>query len=68
MARGVGGKGGGGKGKGAEEREEECSICMLDFTIQGDGGVAFCCPTSHYMCKMSAQVSGVSIAFKVLSI
>jgi len=56
MARGVGGKGGGGKGKGAEEREEECSICMLDFTIQGDGGVAFCCPTSHYMCN---ECSGV---------
>ena len=31
-------KGGGGKGKGANEREEECSICNSEFTVQGDGG------------------------------
>ncbi len=31
-------KGGGGKGKGVEEREEECSICQSEFTVQGDGG------------------------------
>eukprot|EP00571_Detonula_confervacea_P015598 CAMPEP_0172308344 /NCGR_PEP_ID=MMETSP1058-20130122/8963_1 /TAXON_ID=83371 /ORGANISM="Detonula confervacea, Strain CCMP 353" /LENGTH=639 /DNA_ID=CAMNT_0013020731 /DNA_START=11 /DNA_END=1930 /DNA_ORIENTATION=+ len=51
MARGGAGAKGGGKGKGVEEREEECSICSCDFTVQGDGGVAFCCPTSHYMCN-----------------
>ena len=31
-------KGGGGKGEGADEREEECSICNSEFTVQGDGG------------------------------
>ena len=49
-------KGGGGKGKGANEREEECSICNSEFTVQGDGGVAFCCPTSHYMCNECAGI------------
>lgn len=38
MARGGSAVKGGGKGKGAEEREEECSICSCEFTIQGDGG------------------------------
>jgi len=56
MAQGGAAKGGGGKGKGAEEREEECSICQSEFTVRGDGGVAFCCPTSHYMCN---ECSGI---------
>lgn len=51
MARGGADAKGGGKGKGAEEREETCSICQCEFTVAGDGGVAFCCPTSHYMCN-----------------
>jgi len=55
MAQGVPAKGGG-KGKGADEREEECSICQSEFTVHGDGGVAFCCPTSHYMCNECAGV------------
>lgn len=60
MARGgVDAKGGGGgKGKGAEEREETCLCCQLEFTVAGDGGVAFCCPTSHYMCNECCGVWG----------
>ena len=49
-------KGGGDKGKRPEEREEECSICQTEFTIGGDGGVAFCCPTSHYLCNECAGI------------
>lgn len=49
-------KRGGEKGKGADEREEEFSICNSEFTVQGDGGVAFCCPISHYMCNECAGI------------
>ena len=46
-------KGGGGKGggKGAESREETCISCQVEFTVGGDGGVAFQCPGSHYMVR-----------------
>ena len=50
--------GGGGKGKGAEEREETCLCCQIEFTVAGDGGVAFCCPTSHYMCNECCGIWG----------
>ena len=57
MAQGGGAnKGGNDKGKRPEEREEECSICQTEFTIGGDGGVAFCCPTSHYLCNECAGI------------
>lgn len=49
-------KGGNDKGKIPDEREEECSICQTEFTIGGDGGVAFCCPTSHYLCNECAGI------------
>ena len=49
---------GGGKGKGAEEREETCLCCQIEFTVAGDGGVAFCCPTSHYMCNECCGIWG----------
>ena len=42
---------GGAKGKGMDEREEECSICMCEFTVRGDSGVGLRCPSSHFMCS-----------------
>lgn len=43
IQRGQVNKGGGGKGggKGAEAREETCITCQVEFTVGGDGGVAF---------------------------
>ena len=42
---------GGAKGKRMDEREEECSICMCEFTVRGDSGVGLRCPSSHFMCS-----------------
>jgi len=60
IQRGVA-KGGPGKGKAAEEREETCCSCQVEFTVQGDGGVAFSCPSSHYLCNECAGIYANSV-------
>ena len=59
IQRGQVNKGGGGKGggKGAAEREETCISCHVEFTVGGDGGVAFQCPGSHYMVRFEFSLA-----------